>query len=515
MVPVSKRNLMSAALALACLAAAGCAGPRVNAWPLLFRETRVVDGRPVTRVDLIGPLFSIENGPDRLYHVLRPLYNYERNKVDGASRTQFLWPLGLSRNRPGEQTLARFLPLFQHVTTQRKETGEKTTHGMVIPLAFWGNVAGLGPYFAVFPLGGTTHRLFGDTCNFVVFPLYCYYRFGDYERYNVLWPIVSWGRTPDGRRKSLRVWPFYTCITQQQPGGPSFKHVHVMWPLVRWGMQSWGPSDDRQTRRYVSVWPFFMDQTVRAADGDMLARQRSYLLFSTTYDAREGKKDTGWSALLGLFGSRKSDELDELKIFPVYWQTTHYRDGRDSGRKWTRRRAPWPLVWLDKSTLEPGRKVSNFVVAPLYWDMTKYGEDEEGRDQKQRSISVWPLVTVRHSSDGSRDLWVPAHAWPDTGEGWKRNLRGLLELFEHHRSRDGESETRLIWRLFEHRSGPKGRYISVAGMVTYDSIGDDGAGGCKSWSALFGLVKRSRWDDGSRRWRVCYIPLGREQRGPQ
>ena len=102
---VDYRKALAAVAVAWCAVAVGCAGARVNAWPLLFRETRLQDGEPVTTVEALYPLLAFERGAGRSYHALRPLYNYERLNADGSSRVQFLWPLGLVGSRANDRTL--------------------------------------------------------------------------------------------------------------------------------------------------------------------------------------------------------------------------------------------------------------------------------------------------------------------------------------------------------------------------------------------------------------------------
>jgi hypothetical protein len=457
-------------------------------------------------VEVPYPLLSLAFGPGYHYHVLRPLYNYER--VDGeGSRTQFIWPLGLYRRRADDRVLYRFLPIFQHSRTESLTSPGHVTHGMVFPVVFWGSVPQEGPYFAVFPLGGVTHRIWGDTFTFVAFPLWSRYRFRQYVRYDVLWPFFSWGGTPDGLRRTVRVWPFYVRHVLDDHGGRTFNHIYLLWPFVRWGSQGWNEGDKRQARRYFSFWPFYMTQSTYEASGELLARQRRYFIFSTTYDRREQKSDSGWDLLFSLFTSRSSEQREDFKIFPFYWRTTYYRrSGRAEGRQWTRYRAPWPLVWVGK--LDPPRRVRNIVVVPFYWDFTQRWADELNVDHRKRSITLWPLMTVQHVDQDQNGFWMASHGWSDATEGYKRNYRAFFDLVQVQRMPGDVKETRLLWRLYHQRSTPAGHYISVPGVVSYDGIGDAGAGGARSWSCLLGLLKRSWTEDGRACWRVVYVPLG-------
>jgi len=503
------------ALAALCLAGlAGCAGQRINVWPVFFRETELRGQEPVTTVEVLYPLLSIERSPSRSYHVLRPLYNYERNLTDGSSRTQYLWPLGLATNRPEDLKLDRFLPIFQHYTRAPAGAGEGVTHSWLLPLLFWGRTPEEGPYFAFFPVGGVTHGLLGDTLAFAAFPLYAYLRDGDYRCHFVLWPIFSWGSSPDGKLLRRGVWPLYVRDrVEGLPGGGGYAKNSVLWFLLRWGRQ-WAPGPGgREERRYFALFPLYSDQVLRDSEGNLLSRQRRVLqLVGWSVDNRERNYERGVTFLFGQWRFVESQGLDEWRMIPFYWRITHYRLGqRDPEHRWTRHRILWPLIWLDNNTMDPGRRARNIVVAPLYWDFVQESE-AGGARRRERSISLWPLLTVGTDSEGRLDLWLLSHGWRDSAEGYKRNYRAFFDLFQFHSTpaEEGgrEREVRLLWRLCHYKGGPQGRYVSFQPLMTYDGRGDAGAGGEKSWSFLLGLVKYA-WTEEGGRWRLLYVPLGR------
>jgi len=501
-----------AALAMGILLAglwsglSGCAGARVNAWPLFFSQERSPgeEGARASRVtEILYPFFGVETGPGRRSHVLRPLYNYERDEGRGLSQVQYLWPLGLWQSKDGRTWLLRLWPLFQEASTRRRSTGQSTTHGMLFPLLYWGRRGGEGGYFALFPLGGVTHGLLGDTFSFVLFPLYSYYRMGHYVRHDVLWPILSWGSTADGRRKRVRIWPFYVRDWRQD----TWAHHYLLWPLVRWGWQRWSTSQESYERRYWAFHPFVARSRLRNSRGEVVAWASQGALLSRARDMRPGKELDRWSALVGLICSGTSPRTDELRLFPLYWRKAHYQGGKGSGRVWTRQRILWPIIWLDHSTLEADNVKSSLIVAPIYWHFTRRYTAGEHEGRTSRSITLWPLFTWKRDADGAAHFWIASHGWSDASGGYKRNYRAFFDLFQYHSQPDGQKEMRLLWRLYHYRRTPAGRYLSVGPLFTYDSLGDEGAGNERSFSVLLGLVKYA-WSPKGGRWRLFYVPLG-------
>ena len=172
---VRTATVLLPALVLMCVLSSGCMAPRINLWPVYFQETHPSEDDPeqlVTSVEILYPFFGFQRHAGHNYHVVRPLYNYESDQEKGWHRLQYLWPLGTQVNWEGASWLHRFYPLFQHSRTHRFFSGEKTYHGWLLPLFFWGRPPERKFYFGFFPVAGVTHRIFGDTFSWFAFPLY-------------------------------------------------------------------------------------------------------------------------------------------------------------------------------------------------------------------------------------------------------------------------------------------------------------------------------------------------------
>lgn len=500
------RRWVLCCLALVAAGTGGCAGGRVNMWPVYFREVREVpaDGgtRRVTATDVLYPFFHRESNPDRSWHALRPLYNYETEPQRDRSRVQYLWPLGLYFRDGDKQTHHRLFPLFEHLTAWSNRHGRYSTHAHLLQILRWGEDAEFGPYLALFPLAGVTHGVISDTWSFVLFPLYSHYRQGNYVRDDFPWPFLGYGRSPDGRRVQYRFWPLYVYQRFANKLG-LYERNDLLWPLVRWGGLDTGA--DRYST-VLAVTPLFSLIRTWDRQGELAAYRASILGISFGRDERE-KRETGWGALWWLAESSRSPRKDTFRLFPFYWRTTYYRSrARDPQRSWTRRRILWPLLWHDSSDFEPGVHSESLVLAPLYWHYKDVHEREEEPDRVARSITLWPLATYRRRADGGWHFWLLSHGWKDATRGYKRNYRAFFDLFQYHHTADGQRETRVLSRLYHHRRGAGGRYLSLAGLFTYDStaevVGEDGS----YVSALFGLLKYS-WTEQDGTWRVLGIPL--------
>lgn len=504
---VSSRPLLAPLLLTVCLLS-GCATGRTNVWPFYFQEAREVPGpdgpHTVKTVEVLGPLFSWESGPDGTWHAVRPFYNYQRWPGGERTRLQYLWPLGLHA-RNGQEVQHRLFPFFDYTRTWSKRLQRYSVHAHVMQLVRWGDHAEWGRYAAFIPIGGVTHGLVGRTWSFVMFPFYSRYERGHYVRHDFPWPVLGYGRSDDGTKQTYRFWPFYVFQQEDSTLGKYVRH-DLMWPLIRWGRLDRG---GRYYHTVLAVTPLLSRIDTYDRDGRLVARQSSVLGFGKRGKSEATGGASGWSALWSLVRSVHGRDTDEFRAFPFYWRNTFYRSAeKDPEESWTRIRAPWPIVWLDSDRMtEPGVQKRGVTVAPFYWDHTRTETSESGQSATERKTTFWPLFTWERRSDGDAHVWVVSHGWRDESQGYKRNYRALLEVFQYHHRSDGERETRVLSRLYHHRRGKHGRYLSIMGLFTYDNtaevIGEDGT----YWSALFGLVKRSSTDSGAR-WRVLFIPFG-------
>lgn len=486
----------------------GCASGSVDLWPLYFRETRL-QGTPdgpqrVTSTEVLYPLFASESRPDGGWHVVRPFYNYERSAPERSSQVQYLWPLGTHASEPDKPFYHRLFPVFEYQKTRSPLTERHAVHAHLLQIIRWGSDDRLGPYFALFPLAGVTHGVLAETWSFVLFPLYSYWKQQDYVRRDVAWPVLTWGGTPDGAKRVLRLWPFYVSKVRDSPREQSARY-DVLWPIVRWGSVD---ARGRYRHTVTVVTPFYSSVKTYDREGNLVGSLRGTLGVFLASAGEGGQQVGGWSALWSLVRSYRSPREDEFRVFPFYWRTTRYvAKEEDPARNWTRHWAPYPVVWVDRDRRDPAHHKGSVVVAGAYWQYSDklFEAGAEARHGWRRTL--WPLVTVEKGADGGTHVWVASHGWKDTTKGFKRNYRAFLDLFQYHRRADGEAETRLLHRLYRHRRGPGGRRLSVAGLFTYDSTAEVVGEAGPYWSALFGLVKCSATGSG-RRWRLLYVPLG-------
>ena len=459
-------------------------GPDVAALPLFERE-RPVTGAP-REWDLVWPFGHGESSPGRSTAGLRPLWRTVR--TDRLDRLEVLYPLFHTETDASGSTYTGVFPLFWRSSmTQRPGVDRDTT---ILPILFWGTEPEEGPYFLLFPLGGTvSQRFLSDHNTFVLFPLYTATRTGKWRGHHVLWPLIHWGS--DGENRSaFRFLPFYGHHTRVGV----YERNSVLWPIVHWGREE---LDGKYPVSAWLVWPLVGRQV--ATDG-----QTSGVVLWPFFTWSEGPRASDLDFPFPFYRTRKhwvegedGRYLEETMfwLWPFYGNYWRF-DGERSGF------SMWPIVWW--WTVPRGGPVEEaLVVAPIWWDKTIYPSDGgPGR----RAWKAWPLVRGRRESDGSYE-WsalspLPWFEWEEFEASW-----GIFwELARVRQGADGSRATDLLFSLIRERVGPEGerRRVPIVAAASSDAEG-------QRWSFFEGLLGGETDARGASSLRLLWvlrIPLG-------
>ena len=474
---------------LLAAAASGCAalgeGPDVAALPAFERE-RPVGGGP-REWDLGWPLGHGESAPGRDESGLRPLWRSVR--TDRFDRLEVLYPLfRTERDAPGGSTTRLFPILWRDSLPQAAGVDRDTS---VMPFLYWGDEPGEGPYFLLFPVGGTvTQRFLSDRTTFVLFPLYAGTRTGEWRGHHLLWPVIHWGSDGAGRR-GFRVLPFYG--SHEKDG--VFDRKTVLWPIVHWSAED---LDRRHPTRGWLVWPLVGRES--ATDGQT-STVVLWPFFSWADGPRAVERDLPFPfyRTRTRWGEREDGgrfvEESLFWLWPFHGRFERH-DGERSGF------AAWPIVfWW---TLPRGASVEEaVVVAPFWWDK-RLAPAAGGPGS--RSWKAWPLAQGERRPDGSAS-WsalapLPWFRW----EEFEANWGVFWELVRVRRGADGSRAVDLLFSLVRERTGPEGerRRVPLVAAASSDS------GGAR-WSLLEGLLGGETDGRGASSLRLLWvlrIPLG-------
>lgn len=189
------------------------------------RSRKILDCREMILAEFI------EYGEDEDYPVIpeekyelsvRPLFTMERNLGRRRTKWHFFWWGHSFSSEEHHRTIG--FPLFVHNNRQRGDDKEDWDT-WVFPFFFFGNSADKGPYCMVFPIGGKTEGLFGLR-ELWIWGGILYVSSEDSDRTiygdlpnndpnapgmtcrSVVWPFFTYGKSPDGHRRFLRIFPF-------------------------------------------------------------------------------------------------------------------------------------------------------------------------------------------------------------------------------------------------------------------------------------------------------------------
>ena len=452
------------------LSGIGCAGPRyegVHAGPL-YRSLPDFEGNEGFQA--VGPFVEHRRAPDgRRFTAIRPFWSHVSDVESRRAHTDVLWPVGSFLSR-GDELHWRMLPAFGHDFDT--DTSPSRHRWAVFPVLFGGRDADDQGYFAIFPLGGTIHEIFGrDRVWFVLFPLYTRSLQNDNRTTSVLWPIYS--RTTGGDLYRWRVWPLY-----------GYSHT-----------------PDRWTKRFV-LWPIWtsVDYHYPGTDGGgfilfplygqvNLPDRQSRMLFPPFFKVEWGDTDHfAFNAPWPILQYVNSPDYERLYVFPLGGRR---RRGHD--RSWF---ALWP-IFSGQRTARPREVLTRFRALPFWYyenvqTRAPAGETPDGdrlpRDEGaslSRYMRLWPLGMYRREKELSvvrvPDLW-PLRQTP----GIERNWAPLWTLYRRERSEDRRL-SEVLWGMFRWERTPEVRDVR-----------------------LFPLLE-SREKDDTRRWRFLYGLLGYER----
>jgi len=459
-----------AALALLSLpAAAGCAsvadGPEVHALPVIERE-RPVPSAPWT-TDWLWPFGHDEDRPPSTSTGFRPLWR--RVRTGETERHEVLYPLWRDAAE-GEEYHARLFPLYAR--DRVPSAGGLDTDTVVLPFLWWGDEPGQGPYFLLFPLGGTVkQKLLVDEGTFVLFPAYLRTRNGAYRGTHLLWPLVHFGS--GGGRAATRVLPLFSFSDKEGV----YRRRSVLWPFVHWSAED---IDTPHPRSGWMAWPFFGRDSSDVSGATTLL----WPFFQWSDAPRAWARDLPFP-----FYRRRvtADEAGATESELLWLWPFH---GRFDGPGDRSRFYAWPLVFTT-DVEEAGRRRRGLIVAP-FWSRQS-AVPLEGGGAGDSWWKAWPLAEGESRADGGSG-WsslsiIPIVRWPEFDANWGV----FFELVRRRRDPDGSSSTDLLFSLIRSRRGPGSARVRVPGIFRAES-----APGRRSWALLGGLLGgESTLEDGS------------------
>ncbi|MGQ9662433.1 MAG: hypothetical protein ACUVWX_08880, partial [Kiritimatiellia bacterium] len=455
---------------------------------------------------------------------LRPLFSSSADPVRGETRREFLWPLGVVRER-NNQRYWLFLTAFGHDFDVTARDSRYRT--VVLPLLFIGRAGEGDKYFALFPFGGTIREFLGrDEIEFVLFPLYSKSRVKGVETQSVLWPIFSYTRGNGVLR--YRIFPFYGRSINEGRWEKTF----ILWPIWNSTRYSYPHSSGQA---YV-LFPVFGRVS--------LTDQHGWMLLPPLFKWIEGERQSVINCPWPFFEYARG-EVDRLRFWPFWGSETRPGSAapsqKDNPNALHSAFFLWPLGHYERIP-RGGVLTTRFLFFPLVYhekvardlqDITRKSRESYASDHPvstsgetndtnclpavraesdsaalkaagsrpdivARQFKIWPLYSYRRRGDSSLarfpELW-PVHDL----DPLERNIAPLWTLYS--RIREGSNvENEFLWGLVRHRrTGRTERHVSIFPLFRWERTKQE-----RKWSVLGGLAGASHKGD-SHQYRILYF----------
>jgi len=471
---LAKYALLLALLPGVAASAAEC--PRIlSFWPLFHYKKEATR----TELEVLGPLFFYQKGPEATTYGLRPLFSFRHEAESQKKVWHFLYPLSYFRSEP--QATSQYVFLVYTHYRRIAPNGRPASATFVWPLVWWGESPKGGRWLYSPLVGGTLKGLFG--ADEIVYHSITHIRTrtGDYVTHHYLWPLFTSSRGPD--RRVLRIWPFYGYGKREGRWWSGF----VLWPFFTYGQRE--ASEHKSAADYFCFFPFF--GRARARDGRSGSYQVLWPLFYYAWNERKNFRE--WRMPFPIHMGKRSDDVQTLNLWP-FWGRRRYKTGTDTY-------VLWPLIHTSRVRSKNTRR-DTLRVFPFF---TRVSSENKKRSTRRSYWAFWPLWRSRSRQAGD-ERWGDANsiqlAWFRDSEAFDRNYNALFGLFEHEARRDGRRSTHLLWRLLRWERGPGWRRFQLGPLASWSR-----SDGLTRASFMLGLVQTGT-RDGKRGWRIFFVPFG-------
>ena len=444
-----------------------------------------------------GPFWERAESPDgkSLHAFLRPLFARAADPVADRDSWDCLWPIASGKTFGKEKSWRVLISWF----LDPDRTDPKSQYRFwLLPIWFHGRDEGGTGYAALFPLGGEIRNfLLKDRIRFALWPLWTRSQVNDVCTTDVLWPIYSRTKTPDGHLDKFRVFPFYAHTLNRR----QFEKHTVLWPI-------WTHARYVHPKAAGTAWVLF--PLVGRVD---LNSQKGWMFLPPFFQHLRGEQMTRTFCPWPFF-QRETGARDKFYLWPLYgWR----KDGALERRFWL-----WPLVVHEQN--EWGFKKQNrWQVVPI-WTSVSQAENPNptGRRGANEAVApassprvtanrakLWPIYSRIYDLEAKSyrlrllDLWPVGHPPPV-----ERSWAPLWTVLDY-RANGVDSDLDVLWGLYRAtRRGDDARAFSLFPLWRHERTGGDAA---RRWSVLKGLIA---YDRTATNRQVRFLWLGRIRLAP-
>lgn len=433
---------------------------------------------PGERTEIISPFYYNEQNETRHTWGVPPLMSHSEDPATQSEEFDFCYP-ALSYFHYGQE---HHWQLFQVLSFAggRSQTNSTARRFTLFPIYFRQRSTDTNKnYTAVFPIyGHLENRLFRDEIDFVMFPFYSKTRKKDVVNYNMPYPFYN-KRYGDGLY-GWQIWPFIGHERKEITWQTNVLHEKE----VNGGHES-----------QFMMWPFFTEVT-NGIGTTNASYQKALIPLRTTYRSKLRDSDS-WGWPIGI--THTIDREKQYEEWDTPWPLVERADGKG---KTQRRFWPfysrgsnatlvdnwycWPVYKYNGIHSPPLERERTRIMFFLYSDL-KMRSTDTGRELRRRDL--FPFYAVNRDLNGNERLQVLAILEPffPTNEKMEREYAPVYSLWRAEKNaKTGAKSQSLLWNLYRRETAP----------------------GTKKISLLFGLFQYQSSTEG-KRWRVCYIPMGK------
>ncbi len=446
--------------------------------PLISRDTTMTGER---RVRAFGPIYEAWVGEGgQSFVALRPFFSRIEVPSRNASRSEFLWPLGMTKV-VGQQRTSWFANLFE---TDFDVDDPTSRHRLwIVPLFAKGRAATGEDYMGLFPLAGDVREVLTlDRTRFMLFPLYSRNKRAGVESHNIMWPFIAW-RSGEGQ-SMFRVFPLFGRSVSEGKSEKTF----MLWPFMTHARFHTKP----RGQGFV-VFPLF---------GRIVSDQERTTLILPPFVRWTRSPDRAEVLLPWPFVRITVGKVNRFYLWPIL--------GAKSEEGLRSSFFLWPIISAMHREM-PNERLTRWGIMPVLQSetrLTRVAEEEatslpaDEWEVSARKLNVWPLFAYRRDGDVNR--FRSPSLWPVSEiASVENNYAPLWTLYSRTRIGD-KVHNEALWGLVRHKRDTTESSISIFPLVSVErSLEDEGA---VEWALFKGLLGY-RSDSSGRRIRLFFMPF--------
>ncbi|MDX1957542.1 MAG: hypothetical protein SFU98_03160 [Leptospiraceae bacterium] len=413
-------------------------------------------------------LYEKETTNGQTQVIFRPFFSNYKEKFSSHELTTSIYPL-YYKERTMYWSRSTLLLFFTQDSTKHEDTGDDTD--LNLSLLFLKGDGGVerDRYYGFFPFYGSFRsRLGWDEIYFFMFPIYTSWRYKDFKARSVLWPLTVYGSSET--RSEFRIFPFYT----RKSHIGKYERYNILWPFISFGKDF---LDKKEPVSFSFFWLLF------AHKKSLYGNMRSYSIFPilgsmslASYGYDDRKAETNFSLFFFLYQYSYSNDKDMRKhiFFPFYGYS------RFASKEF---RFITPFYLHSNSDTYGVRSNSYYLFPPIF----HYSKEEFIKEERTEVYyKFWPFFKWHKDSEGTITTNMFS-LFPVRSDVFELVWDPIWSIFEYKKSVNGETKISALFRLYTQRTAKNEFHFYVPLILDFSNTED-----YHEWNILYGLIGRRK-----------------------